>query len=118
MNPLEWPCPVFISHCPVDLPVQEVVGALVTHVCSGNEAEVDTALDVLLELIALNPSAMRLNAVFVKVLSVLPNTESFFCFLQYLRVTAPCHQKLVSYSLDTGTVNVGGMCMYRKVDNR
>ncbi|XP_029412895.1 Fanconi anemia group D2 protein isoform X1 [Nannospalax galili] len=45
---------------------QEVVGALVTHICSGNEAEVDTALDVLLELIVLNLSAMRLNAVFVK----------------------------------------------------
>ncbi|XP_069875190.1 Fanconi anemia group D2 protein-like [Dipodomys merriami] len=45
---------------------QEVVGALVTHICSGNEAEVDAALDVLLELIILNPSAMRLNAVFVK----------------------------------------------------
>ncbi|CAD7684900.1 unnamed protein product [Nyctereutes procyonoides] len=45
---------------------QEVVGALVTHICSGNEAEVDTALDALLELVVLNPSAMRLNAVFVK----------------------------------------------------
>ncbi|XP_028335451.1 Fanconi anemia group D2 protein isoform X3 [Physeter macrocephalus] len=45
---------------------QEVIGALVTHVFSGNEAEVDTALDVLLELLVLNPSAMRLNAVFVK----------------------------------------------------
>eukprot|EP00069_Balaena_mysticetus_P018068 bmy_00437T0 len=45
---------------------QEVIGALVTHICSGNEAEVDTALDVLLELVVLNPSAMRLNAVFVK----------------------------------------------------
>ncbi|XP_057411366.1 Fanconi anemia group D2 protein isoform X3 [Balaenoptera acutorostrata] len=45
---------------------QEVIGALVTHICSGNEAEVDTALDVLLELVLLNPSAMRLNAVFVK----------------------------------------------------
>ncbi|XP_058420723.1 Fanconi anemia group D2 protein isoform X5 [Diceros bicornis minor] len=45
---------------------QEVVGALVTHICSGNEAEVDTALDILLELVALNLSAMRLNAVFVK----------------------------------------------------
>uniref|UniRef100_H0WGZ0 FA complementation group D2 n=1 Tax=Otolemur garnettii TaxID=30611 RepID=H0WGZ0_OTOGA len=45
---------------------QEVVGALVTHVCSGNEAEVDTALDALLELVVLNPSAMKLNAVFVK----------------------------------------------------
>ncbi|XP_059796292.1 Fanconi anemia group D2 protein isoform X3 [Balaenoptera ricei] len=44
----------------------EVIGALVTHICSGNEAEVDTALDVLLELVLLNPSAMRLNAVFVK----------------------------------------------------
>ncbi|KAB0390483.1 hypothetical protein E2I00_000796, partial [Balaenoptera physalus] len=45
---------------------QEVIGALVTHICSGNEAEADTALDVLLELVVLNPSAMRLNAVFVK----------------------------------------------------
>ncbi|MBZ3875294.1 Fanconi anemia group D2 protein [Sciurus carolinensis] len=44
----------------------EAVGALVTHVCSGNETEVDTALDVLLALTGLNPSAMRLNAVFVK----------------------------------------------------
>ncbi|EQB76954.1 Fanconi anemia group D2 protein [Camelus ferus] len=44
----------------------EVIGALVTHICSGNEAEVDIALDVLLELVVLNPSAMRLNAVFVK----------------------------------------------------
>uniref|UniRef100_A0A2K5YVF2 Uncharacterized protein n=1 Tax=Mandrillus leucophaeus TaxID=9568 RepID=A0A2K5YVF2_MANLE len=45
---------------------KEVVGALVTHICSGNEAEVDTALDVLLELVVLNPSAMMMNAVFVK----------------------------------------------------
>lgn len=45
---------------------QEVVAALVTHICSGRDAEVDTALDSLLELIAVNPSAMRLNAVFVK----------------------------------------------------
>lgn len=45
---------------------QEVIAALVTHVCSGNEAEVDIALDVLLELVVLNLSAMRLNAVFVK----------------------------------------------------
>ncbi|XP_049572170.1 Fanconi anemia group D2 protein isoform X11 [Orcinus orca] len=45
---------------------KEVIGALVTHICSGNEAEVDTALDVLLDLVVLNPSAMRLNAVFVK----------------------------------------------------
>ncbi|XP_037657572.1 Fanconi anemia group D2 protein isoform X2 [Choloepus didactylus] len=45
---------------------QEVVGALVSHICSGNDAEVDTALDVLLELVVLNLSAMRLNAVFVK----------------------------------------------------
>ncbi|XP_063081320.1 Fanconi anemia group D2 protein isoform X10 [Cavia porcellus] len=45
---------------------QEVVGALVTHVCSGNEAEVDAALYVLLELSVLDPSAMRLNAAFVK----------------------------------------------------
>ncbi|XP_066102043.1 Fanconi anemia group D2 protein isoform X4 [Saccopteryx bilineata] len=45
---------------------QEVIAALVTHICSGNEAEVDIALDVLLDLVVLNLSAMRLNAVFVK----------------------------------------------------
>ncbi|XP_012781366.2 Fanconi anemia group D2 protein isoform X2 [Ochotona princeps] len=45
---------------------QEVVGALVTHICSGNEAEVDAALDALLDLIAVNLSAMRLNAIFIK----------------------------------------------------
>ncbi|ELK34358.1 Fanconi anemia group D2 protein [Myotis davidii] len=44
----------------------EVIGALVTHICSGNEAEVDIALDVLLELVVVNLSVMRLNAVFVK----------------------------------------------------
>ncbi|XP_023560286.1 Fanconi anemia group D2 protein [Octodon degus] len=52
---------IFDSYCQ-----QEVVGALVTHVCSGNEAEVDAALDVFLELTILDPSSMRMNAVFVK----------------------------------------------------
>lgn len=46
-----------------------MIGALVTHICSGNEAEVDTALDILLDLVVLNLSAMRLNAIFVKVSS-------------------------------------------------
>ncbi|XP_006887761.1 PREDICTED: Fanconi anemia group D2 protein [Elephantulus edwardii] len=45
---------------------QEVVGALVAHICSGNNTEVDTALDVLLELVVINLAAMRLNVVFVK----------------------------------------------------
>lgn len=69
---------------------QEVVGALVTHVCSGNEAEVDTALDVLLELTVLNPFAMRLNAVFVKgILDYLENMSpqqirKIFCILSTL----------------------------------
>ncbi|CAO2606161.1 Fanconi anemia group D2 protein homolog [Lemmus lemmus] len=69
---------------------QEVIGALVSHICSGNEAEVDTALDVLLELIVLNPSAMRLNAVFVKgILDYLENMSpqqirKIFCILSSL----------------------------------
>ncbi|XP_007652032.1 Fanconi anemia group D2 protein isoform X3 [Cricetulus griseus] len=79
---------------------QEVVGALVTHVCSGNEAEVDTALDVLLELIALNPSAMRLNAVFVKGI------------LDYLETMSPqqirkifCILSTLAFSQQPGTSN-------------
>lgn len=69
---------------------QEVVGALVTHVCSGNEAEVDAALDVLLELTVLSSSAMRLNAVFVKgILDYLENMSpqqirKIFCILSTL----------------------------------
>lgn len=69
---------------------QEVVGALVTHVCSGNEAEVDAALDVLLELIVLNASAMRLNAAFIKgILDYLENMSpqqirKIFCILSTL----------------------------------
>ncbi|XP_074054696.1 Fanconi anemia group D2 protein isoform X1 [Macrotis lagotis] len=45
---------------------QEIISALVTHVCSGNDSEVTTALEVLSELVVLNLSAVRLYAVFVK----------------------------------------------------
>ncbi|XP_044789524.2 Fanconi anemia group D2 protein isoform X3 [Bubalus bubalis] len=68
----------------------EVIGALVTHVCSGNEVEVDAALDVLLELVVVSPSAMRLNAVFVKgILDYLDNMSpqqirKLFCILSTL----------------------------------
>uniref|UniRef100_A0A2K6PKU5 FA complementation group D2 n=1 Tax=Rhinopithecus roxellana TaxID=61622 RepID=A0A2K6PKU5_RHIRO len=68
---------------------QEVVGALVTHICSGNEAEVDTALDVLLELVVLNPSAMMMNAVFVKGI------------LDYLDNISPQQIRKVFYVLST-----------------
>ncbi|OWK02410.1 FANCD2 [Cervus elaphus hippelaphus] len=69
---------------------QEVIGALVTHVCSGNEVEVDAALDILLELVVLSPSAMRMNAVFVKgILDYLDNMSpqqirKLFCILSTL----------------------------------
>ncbi|XP_033066530.1 Fanconi anemia group D2 protein isoform X4 [Trachypithecus francoisi] len=68
---------------------KEVVGALVTHICSGNEAEVDTALDVLLELVVLNPSAMMMNAVFVKGI------------LDYLDNISPQQIRKVFYVLST-----------------
>ncbi|XP_037535796.1 Fanconi anemia group D2 protein [Nematolebias whitei] len=45
---------------------QEVVGSLVTHVCSGVGGEVDTALDLLCALVVEKPSEMALYAVFVK----------------------------------------------------
>ncbi|XP_028261743.1 Fanconi anemia group D2 protein isoform X2 [Parambassis ranga] len=45
---------------------QEVVGSLVTHVCSGVGGEVDTALELLCGLVTENPSEMALYAVFVK----------------------------------------------------
>ncbi|XP_062923633.1 Fanconi anemia group D2 protein isoform X1 [Mobula hypostoma] len=52
---------MFDSYCQ-----QEVVGALVTHVCSGFTAEVDISLDVLIDLVSQCSSAMAVYAVFVK----------------------------------------------------
>ncbi|KAK9529071.1 hypothetical protein VZT92_013188 [Zoarces viviparus] len=51
----------FDSYCQ-----QEVVGSLVTHVCSGVGGEVDMALELLLCLVTEKPSEMALYAVFVK----------------------------------------------------
>ncbi|XP_024915816.1 Fanconi anemia group D2 protein [Cynoglossus semilaevis] len=45
---------------------QEVVGSLVTHVCSGVGGEVDMALELLCDLVTEKPSEMALYAVFVK----------------------------------------------------
>ncbi|KAI3370125.1 hypothetical protein L3Q82_024917 [Scortum barcoo] len=51
----------FDSYCQ-----QEVVGCLVTHVCSGVGGEVDVALELLCGLVTEKPSEMALYAVFVK----------------------------------------------------
>ncbi|CDQ61016.1 unnamed protein product [Oncorhynchus mykiss] len=51
----------FDSYCQ-----QEVVGSLVTHVCSGVGGEVDVALELLCGLVTEKPSEMALYAVFVK----------------------------------------------------
>ncbi|XP_005799947.3 Fanconi anemia group D2 protein [Xiphophorus maculatus] len=51
----------FDSYCQ-----QEVVGSLVTHVCSGVSGEVDVALELLCSLVMEKPSEMALYAVFVK----------------------------------------------------
>ncbi|XP_078066044.1 Fanconi anemia group D2 protein [Mustelus asterias] len=52
---------MFDSYCQ-----QEVVGALVTHVCSGFTTEVDTSLDVIIDLVSQSLSAMAIYAIFVK----------------------------------------------------
>uniref|UniRef100_A0A8C9LA26 FA complementation group D2 n=1 Tax=Pavo cristatus TaxID=9049 RepID=A0A8C9LA26_PAVCR len=51
----------FDSYCQ-----QEVVCALVTHVCSGNETELDVSLDVLTDLVILHTSLLMRYATFVK----------------------------------------------------
>ncbi|KAM4651606.1 Fanconi anemia group D2 protein isoform 1-T3 [Discoglossus pictus] len=62
----------FDSYCQ-----QEVIGALVTHVCSGYAAEVDVSLDVLTDLVFLHPAAVALYAVFVKgILDYLDNLNA------------------------------------------
>ncbi|KAF7711634.1 Fanconi anemia group D2 protein isoform X1 [Silurus meridionalis] len=51
----------FDSYCQ-----QEVVGSLVTHVCSGVSGEVDVALELLCELVSQKPTEMAQYAVFIK----------------------------------------------------
>ncbi|XP_043933530.1 Fanconi anemia group D2 protein isoform X2 [Protopterus annectens] len=51
----------FDSYCK-----QEVISALVTHVCSGLAAEVDISLDVLIDLVSQCSSSVALYAVFLK----------------------------------------------------
>uniref|UniRef100_A0A3P9ITR3 FA complementation group D2 n=1 Tax=Oryzias latipes TaxID=8090 RepID=A0A3P9ITR3_ORYLA len=56
---------------------QEVVGSLVTHVCSGAGGEVDMALELLCGLVTEKPSEMALYAVFVKgILDYMDNLTS------------------------------------------
>ncbi|XP_039629383.1 Fanconi anemia group D2 protein [Polypterus senegalus] len=85
----------FDSYCQ-----QEVVGSLVTHVCSGYENEVDVSLEILSELIAQRPADMALYAVFVKgILDYMENLSpsqirKLFCILSTLvfsRGTDSCH---------------------------
>lgn len=47
--------------------LKEVVGSLVTHVCSGVGVEVDMALDLLCGLVTEKPKEMGPYAIFVKV---------------------------------------------------
>uniref|UniRef100_A0A3B3BYC4 FA complementation group D2 n=1 Tax=Oryzias melastigma TaxID=30732 RepID=A0A3B3BYC4_ORYME len=63
---------LFDSYCH-----QEVVGSLVTHVCSGADGEVDMALELLCGLVTEKPSEMSLYAVFVKgILDYMDNLTS------------------------------------------
>ena len=50
--------------------LQEVVGALVTHVGSGFSNEADSSLDVLRELVENHPSDMTPFAIFLKVSAI------------------------------------------------
>uniref|UniRef100_A0A674K4L2 FA complementation group D2 n=1 Tax=Terrapene triunguis TaxID=2587831 RepID=A0A674K4L2_9SAUR len=58
----------FDSYCQ-----QEVVSALVTHVCGGNDVEMDISLDVLTDLVTLHTSSLIRYATFVK--NILDYTE-------------------------------------------
>lgn len=59
--------------------------ALVTHVCSGNQTEVDISLDVLMDLVVLHTSLLMRYATSVKVLMLL----GAYCISGPLRRFAP-----------------------------
>ncbi|NXP00386.1 FACD2 protein, partial [Certhia brachydactyla] len=74
----------FDSYCQ-----QEVVTALVTHVCSGSETELDISLDVLTDLVVLHPSLLMRYASFVK--TILDSTQKL----------NPCQIRKLFYILST-----------------
>ncbi|NWX47116.1 FACD2 protein, partial [Steatornis caripensis] len=74
----------FDSYCQ-----QEVVTALVTHVCSGNETELDISLDVLTDLVMLHTSLLMRYAAFVK--TILDSTQKL----------NPCQIRKLFYILST-----------------
>uniref|UniRef100_A0A669QNT4 FA complementation group D2 n=1 Tax=Phasianus colchicus TaxID=9054 RepID=A0A669QNT4_PHACC len=75
---------VFDSYCQ-----QEVVCALVTHVCSGNETELDISLDVLTDLVILHTSLLMRYATFVKTI------------LDSMQKLNPCQIRKLFYILST-----------------
>uniref|UniRef100_A0A8C3M7H6 Uncharacterized protein n=1 Tax=Geospiza parvula TaxID=87175 RepID=A0A8C3M7H6_GEOPR len=74
----------FDSYCQ-----QEVVSALVTHVCSGSETELDISLDVLTDLVVLHTSLLMRYATFVK--TILDSTQKL----------NPCQIRKLFYILST-----------------
>ncbi|NWH55905.1 FACD2 protein, partial [Geococcyx californianus] len=74
----------FDSYCQ-----QEVVAALVTHVCSGSETELDISLDVLTDLVKLHTSLLMRYATFVK--TILDSTQKL----------NPCQIRKLFYILST-----------------
>ncbi|NWV77983.1 FACD2 protein, partial [Dasyornis broadbenti] len=74
----------FDSYCQ-----QEVVTALVTHVCSGSETELDISLDVLTDLVVLHTSLLMHHATFVK--TILDSTQKL----------NPCQIRKLFYILST-----------------
>ncbi|KFP79964.1 Fanconi anemia group D2 protein, partial [Acanthisitta chloris] len=74
----------FDSYCQ-----QEVVTALVTHVCSGSETELDISLDVLTDLVVLHTSLLLRYATFVK--TILDSTQKL----------NPCQIRKLFYILST-----------------
>ncbi|NXH20167.1 FACD2 protein, partial [Bucco capensis] len=74
----------FDSYCQ-----QEVVSALVTHVCSGSETELDISLDVLTDLVMMHTSLLMRYATFVK--TILDSTQKL----------NPCQIRKLFYILST-----------------
>ncbi|XP_032555192.1 Fanconi anemia group D2 protein [Chiroxiphia lanceolata] len=74
----------FDSYCQ-----QEVVTALVTHVCSGSETELDISLEVLTDLVVLHTSLLMRYAAFVK--AILDSTQKL----------NPCQIRKLFYILST-----------------
>ncbi|KAG8128371.1 hypothetical protein E2320_015228 [Naja naja] len=92
----------FDSYCQ-----QEIVGALVTHICGGNKVEVDVSLDTLTDLVSVHTSSVVSYVVFLK-------DDMHMVIRKQLSSTIPKYKRI---GIIGAVIMVGSMAAKRSKEN-